>query len=108
MPLDHIDFDRTTRHGSLLQSALNQLQNGRETLNDILAGMGHMIDSDGSQDAHYSTMAAKFGFPSLQAPSGAVARAAWNELNSMASKINTDASVSFVQAALLQAFAKFR
>lgn len=48
-------------------------------------------------------IAFKFGFATND-----VAKAAYDELNSLAFKLNTDVEVTAVNAALLQVFAKFR
>lgn len=108
MAYTHIAYDKTSPHGNLLFSMLTNLETGFDSLNDLIATMQTMIDGDGSQAAHFAYMAGQFGFPSQQAPDGAVAKAAWDELLSLQSKLNTDSSVSFVKAAMLQAFSKFR
>jgi len=62
-----------------------------------------MIDGDGSQVEHFEEVMTRYAFPSTT-----VAKSAWEELNSLAFKLNTNSSVTDVLAALNQAFAKFR
>ena len=103
MATTHLAFNDQLTHGRMLRRALDQLEEGREGINDVLASMTTMIDGDGSLATQFTLVVTKFGYPDI-----ATAKAAWDELNSMASKFNTDASVSSVQAALIQAFNKFR
>lgn len=103
MAVTHISYNSSTQHGTLLHAALKGLEDGLDLLNDTLSSMSRMIDGDGSQDAHYAYMRDKFGFPTE-----AEAHAAFNELNSAAFKLNTNASVTDMNAALLQVFSKFR
>ncbi len=72
-------------------------------LNDLLATMTLMIDGDGSDAAHFSYMQSKFGFAD-----NATAKAGYEELASALAKLNTDGSVSNVNAAILQLLNKFR
>jgi hypothetical protein len=103
MAVAHIDFNHGSPHGSLLHSGLSGLENALANLNEIKATMQLMIDGDGSQAAHFTYATDKFGFAS-----DAVAKAAWDELNSVLFKLNTNSSVTDVNAALLQVFNKFR
>ncbi len=103
MAVPHINFNQGTQHGSLLHSGLSRLEDSLKDLNEIKASMQLMIDGDGSQASHFTYMTGKFGFTD-----DAGAKAAWDELNSMLFKLNTDSSVSSVNAAMLQAFNKFR
>lgn len=103
MAVSHITYNHSTPHGSQLANHLLQLEGGLEGLNDDLATMARMIDGDGSQASHFTYMTGKYGFES-----DAVAKAAYEELQSAAAKLNTNSSVTDVNAALLQAFAKFR
>lgn len=103
MAFTHIQFDDQKQHGRYLRRALQHIEEGYDTLLDIIATMTTMIDGDGSSDAQFSEVTTRFGFGS-----NADAKAAWDELNSLKSKLVTDDSVSFVNAAMLQAFNKFR
>lgn len=102
MATAHINFNDQINHGRDLRRCLTQMEESHAALDDILLVMAQMLDGDGSQDAHFPYITAKFGFDS-----DAKARAAWGELQSLASKFNTDASVSSVKAAMAQAFARF-
>lgn len=103
MAVTHIAFNQSTQHGLLLRRAVADLELGLEALNDVLAVMVTMIDGDGSQASHFTYATSKFGFES-----DAGAKSAFDELNSLAFKLNTNSSVSDTNAALLQAFNKFR
>jgi len=103
MAVSHIAFDRNTTYGRMLASALSRLEEGIEALNDVFSVLNQMKDGDGSQAAHFAYATPLFGFGT-----DANAKAAYDEINSALSKINTDAQVSSVNAALLQIFAKMR
>ena|SRR5438045_4129041 len=98
MSIQHIAFDDTTPHGRQLRRCLQQLEDGLTGLIDIFAIIGLMRDA--GQTTSY--LVSKFGFPDI-----ATAQAAYDELNSLQSKLTTDAQVSSVNAAMLQAFRKF-
>jgi hypothetical protein len=87
----------------LIRQALSQLEEGRDALNDTISVMQTMIDGDGSQASQFTYVTGKYGFPD-----DATSMAAWNELNSLAFKLNTNASITDMMNALLQAFSKFR
>lgn len=103
MASTNIHFDDQKHHGRLLRSALHMLEGGLDALNDAFASMTHMKDGDGSQAAHFTELTSRFGFTT-----DAKAKDAYDELNSLQAKLNTNASVTDVNAALLQAFSKFR
>lgn len=103
MAKTNIYFNDQTNHGRILRRGLNTLEEGFESLNDVLANMPHMIDGDGSDAAHFTEVTSRYGFAD-----NATAKAAWDELNSLMAKLNTDNSVTSVNAAMLQAFAKMR
>ncbi len=103
MAFSKIQFNAALSHGALLRSALTSLENGHDGVNDVIAAAQLMIDGDGSQVTHFEEVMTRFGFPST-----AVAKSAWEELLSVQSKINTNASVSNTLSAINQAFAKFR
>jgi hypothetical protein len=103
MASTNLHFDDQSHHGRLLRSALHMLEGGHEALNDAVASMNHMKDGDGSQAAHFAEVTSRFGFVT-----DAKAKAGYDELNSVLFKLNTDSSVTDMNAALLQAFAKFR
>ena len=100
--VNHIAFNENSQYGNQLRQALTFLERGKLELNDLLGVMTQMLDGDGSQASHFDYMVPLFGFIS-----NAKAKEAWEELNSVMAKLNTDASVSFVNAAMTQVFAKF-
>ena len=103
MAFTKINFNASLPHGALLRSALNNFESGRNGLNAVIACTQLMIDGDGSQAAHFTEVMSRYGFTDT-----ATAKAAWEELNSLAAKLNTDAQVTSVLAAINQALAKFR
>lgn len=103
MAVAHINFNKGTEHGHMLFSALDRLEQSFTDLNEVHRTMALMIDGDGSSATHFTYMQEKFGFTD-----NAGAKAAYDELSSVLAKLNTDASVSSVNAALLQTFNKFR
>lgn len=102
MAVGHISYNDQLPHGRDLRRCLQLLQEGHDRLPDLLAAMAQMVDGDGSNAAHFTYVTSKFGFAS-----DAKAKEAWDELNSLQSKFSGDGSVTFVNAALNQAFAKF-
>lgn len=103
MATSNLYFNDTLQHGRLLRGALTHLEQGVDLLNDLLACMTRMIDGDGSDASQFGEVMTRFAFTST-----VNAKAAWDELNSLQAKLNTDASVDHVLSALNQAFAKFR
>ena len=103
MAVAHIAFNDQITHGRLLRRALSQMEESLEGLGDLVATIALMIDGDGSQVAHFTYVTSKFGFTD-----NATAKAGYEELQSVYGKLSTNASVSSVNAALLQAFNKFR
>lgn len=102
---NHYSFNAGTPHGSKLRQALTKLEQGLEELIDERDAMALMIDGDGTQAAHFAGEAStEFGFENT----GADAKAAFAEIDSALSKVTTNASVSNVNAALLQLFGKLR
>lgn len=103
MAVSHLNFNDQLNHGRQLRRALQQLEESTEGLADVLAVFVRMIDGDGSDAAHFTYATAKFGFTD-----NATAKAAYEELSSLNSKFSGNGSVSDVNAAMVQAFAKFR
>ena len=103
MAMTHIQFNDQLQHGRYLRRAIQMIEEGRETLVKTKDVMQTMIDGDGTDAAQFTEVTARFGFTN-----NATAKAGWDELNSALSKITTDASVTNVQAALLQLFSKLR
>jgi hypothetical protein len=103
MAVGHFLFNDQTQHGRILRRVLNGAETYLEEGQELLLTGAQMIDGDGSQDAHFTYFAARFGFAD-----NATAHNAWNEFQSFMSKITGDGSVSNVNAAVKQALAKFR
>lgn len=103
MAAAHIHFNHENNHGGLLHGALVRLEEAFAELNEIHGTMLMMIDGDGTQAAHFAYMTTRFGFAD-----DAGSKAAFDELSSLLFKLNTNTSVSDVNAALKQAFNKFR
>lgn len=103
MAVTHILYNKGTQYGALLKAGLQGMEIAFDGLNNLKATMALMIDGDGSQDSHFTYLANQFGFDTP-----ALAKAGWEELNSLLFKLNTNDSVSDVNAALLQVFNKFR
>lgn len=103
MAVAHILYNKGSQYGALLKAGLQGMETALDSLNKIKATMALMIDGDGSQDSHFAYIANQFGF---ETP--ALAKAGWDELNSVLFKLNTNGSVTDVNAALLQVFNKFR
>lgn len=101
--ITHINFVNTADHASLLRNTLQNLETGVDSLTKLLGTMTRCIDGDGSDPAQFGEVVARFGFGST-----ADAKAAWDELNSLNFKLNTDNTVDHVSAALHQVFDKFR
>lgn len=102
MAVGYYQYNPGLAHGAQLRSFLQAL----ELVNDapkIQANMAQMIDGDGSDPAQFNVVTAQFGFPD-----NATAKAAWAELNSCIAKLQTDAQVTSVHAAIAQLIAKFR
>lgn len=98
----HYAFDRSKTAGYRLALAhealdgLRHLKNERDT-------MVQMRNGDGSLDSHYDAVTTAYGFAN-----SADAKNAFLELDSLVAKIDTDASVSSVKAAINQFLARLR
>jgi hypothetical protein len=103
MAVGHYQFNDQLQHGRILRRVLNGAESFLDEGQDLLTAGAQMIDGDGSQDAHFTYFTTKFGFPD-----NATARNAWNEFQSVMSKITGNGSVTDTNAAIVQALAKFR
>ena len=97
MAVQHISMGQTP-HATRIRAALSQLKNGLDDLNDIFKCMELM--KDGGVFTDYAMD--KFGTPDVE-----TVQAGFDELASLQAKLNTDAEVTFINAALLQAYRKF-
>lgn len=103
MAISHLQFNDQLQHGRILRRVLNAGEALLDEGNDLLATIPTMIDGDGSSAAHFAEVVTRFGFADT-----ATAKLAWEEFQSMMSKVTGNGSVSSVNAALVQAFGKFR
>lgn len=94
----HLPYDKTSAYGQLIQGVMSPLTAAVQRLIDLVATMDTMKET--GQVGEY--MRSKFGFPDV-----ATTQAAYDELNSLLSKVSTDAQVDHVYAAITQAFHKF-
>lgn len=100
----HHNFNDQLPHGRMLRRWLNGIETVIDDGPDVLAVMTQMLaGNDGSQDAHFATIATRFGFAT-----NADAKAAWDEINSANFKYQTDSEVTAVNAASKQLIAKLR
>jgi hypothetical protein len=102
MPVGSLKYNPTTStHGKFVQSAVTSLKDGKRRLADLMGILSQMINGDGSQDVHYAYMTTALG-----CPDDATAHLLFNELNTNALKLSTDASVTTLNASLEQLFSK--
>lgn len=94
-------FDLGATHARYLQKLITTNQDADRLFAELMAMMVQMLDGDGSQDQHYSTIQQRFGFASV-----AVARAAYSELTSCYSKTRNDDQVDHVRTARDQLYAR--
>ncbi len=103
MAFAHLHFNDQIQYGRSLRRLLNISEEADDLFTDVRDVMIQMRDGDGSADAHYAEVTARFGFTS-----DANARAAFEELDSAYSKTSGNGSVTDVRAARDQMFAKLR
>jgi len=116
MSVGHDLFDDSTPTGRFVRNYGNALDAVNDSGPKIILMITQMIDGDGSQDAHYAYLVKRMKFLGYaDGESGtptaaqlAVAHAWWNEFQSVNGKLQTDASVSSVLAAIKQYLAKTR
>jgi hypothetical protein len=102
MAAQNLSFNRMSPAGARLAGLIASLDRTRDIADEIQV-MTLMIDGDGSDDAHYAEITTRYGFAS-----NAKSHSAFDELNSVLGKLNTDGSVSNVKSAIAQAVNKFR
>ncbi len=110
MAFNHIETNQQLQPASRLVSALQQIKQGVAALADERAILITRIDgSDPSQDANYAEVVIRYGVDGPdQATRLAKAHAMFSEIDSLFSKVGTDAPTSSVNAAILQAVSKIR
>ena len=100
---NHYVFDRDLSAGFRLGRAFEDLENAVNRLKAEKDTMTHMLDGDGSAITHFNAHVTAYGFTDTTN-----AKAAYEELNALVGKIDTDGAVSSVKAAINQALARFR
>jgi len=100
---NHIFFNDSTQYGRQLRTFLRNSESSDDQFTDVRDVMVQMLEGDGSQDAHYSTITTRFGFES-----DAKSHEAFSELDSAYSKTSGNGTVSNVRAARDQMYAKLR
>lgn len=114
MAIAHLQFGSSTSAAQYLRAGLSSLESGRDTLIKSLAQMQTMLSGDGSSIAHFDEVVIRFAVADWTAGQEVtdahrtVAKGIFDELNSALFKLTTDASVSSVQAAILQLLNKTR
>lgn len=103
MAFAHMHFNDQTQYGRQLRRMLQMSEEADDLMSDVRDMMIQMRDGDGSQDAHYAEVTARFGFVN-----DAASKAAFLELDSAFSKTSGNGDVNFVRAARDQLFAKLR
>lgn len=116
MVVGHDLFDDQTPYGRLGRQYCNALDIVNDLGPKLILMVQQMIDGDGSQDAHYVYVVKRFKFLGYAdgetgtptAGQLATAHAWWNEFQSVNGKLQTDADVTSVLAAIKQFLAKTR
>lgn len=107
MAANHIKFDDTTNLGRNLKRGLQMLLEAKQLLTDVLAVEVQMIDNGGAAVTDFDLMTAEGGYAAGDyATADHAAQASYNELASVLAKLNTDGSVTNVDAAIKQIAAK--
>lgn len=98
MAVTHIYSSRATEYGAKLHTALDQFDAGLRGLIEIAGTMDFMHDeAQATTEDKWAPLKPYFGFAT-----GVAAKAAYDELMSLIAKLTTDASVTFVDAAIKQ------
>jgi hypothetical protein len=115
MAFAHLLFDDTTKYGAKLRAFLAKAEESDDAFVDIRDVMVQMRDGDGSQNIHYAEVVKRFKFGGYDPTQGnptdaqnALARAAFEEIDSAFAKTSGNGLVSNVRAARDQMFAKLR
>jgi hypothetical protein len=107
MAAAYIPFDRNKDVTRKVVGALQKLREGKQDLEDALEVMTQMKDGDGSQAAHFDLLASQGTFAAGDyADANAAAKAFFDEVSSLSFKLNTNGSITDMDAALIQACAK--
>ncbi len=99
MSVSHIQINPSLPHGSQVINAVRQIKVGIDALVDAFKTLE--LYKDAGTGLFTQTAVSDYGFADV-----AGAQACFDEVNSMQSKLTTDANVSSVNAAILQCFRK--
>lgn len=116
MAFAHISFDDSGKYGLLLRRLLNLIETGDDLFTDVRDVMIQMCDgANTSSSTNFAEVVRQFGFGGYDSTSGdptaaqlALAKAAFDEIDSAYSKTSGNGSVSNVRAARDQLLAKLR
>lgn len=107
MAANLIKIDRTKYLSSKVIGAMERIRDGVLLLEEVRSIILQARDGDGSLASMYDLYTAECGFQAGDyASADAAAKASFDELDSLYSKVATDNSVSNVRAAIFQACAK--
>ncbi|MEO1063758.1 MAG: hypothetical protein AAFZ07_20260 [Actinomycetota bacterium] len=107
MAANHIKINSETEVGRQLTRYARQLVEAVDGLASVEAAMVQMRDGDGISASHYDLLATEAGYAAADyADANTAAKASFDELASLLAKVNSDASVSNVRAAIDQFAAK--
>lgn len=101
MAATNIPFDRSNQFGQEIRALLLAYRKVNEDGPNILEAMGHMIDGDGSDVAHFAEMVTLGIYENTTD-----AKASYDELASVNAKLTSNTSQTNVDAALKQVCAK--
>jgi hypothetical protein len=97
-----IQVGQNTPFGRSITSAIDKLHEGRSELIEVFAAMEQALDGDPAIESSFATIKVKGGFES-----DAKAKAGFEEVASLRSKLITDAQIVEMATAITQANAKF-
>lgn len=107
MAANLIKCDKAKDPTRMAVRGMQLIREGMYVLEQARAAYIQSRDGDGSQAAHYALTATEGGYSAGgYADANASAKASFDELDSLYSKVGTDNAVSNVRAAILQACAK--
>jgi hypothetical protein len=108
MAVTHITLG-TTNAATRLRNVLINLEGLVNSVQDELNTLQTMLTGDGSDPVQFDVVVAAYGIVAIPGSSANIsAKALWDELNSLNSKVNSDAAVSAVHTAIVQAANKVR
>lgn len=107
MAANAIQYDKSKDISRNLDRGLSMLLEAKELLTNVLAAQVQLIDNGGATAADFDLLATTGGYTAGDfTDANAAAQASYNELASLMAKLNSDASVDNVDAAIKQICAK--